>query len=478
MGKYAEWAAVRMHRRSMPKLFAQKMFRRVSQHLPRGLRWLARKANALQAGSEASWEEKARFLDPIVSCGSGDCDIKDRKRALRVVHLIGSLQPGGAERQLCNCVLGQHRLGMNVSVLLINPDIREHGHYSSILTQAGITVKVAGEQFDPLIEKTIKSQSRTDIALASIPTEFYPWSIDIFGELLLDPPDVLHSWLDHPNVWGGLGALFAKVPRIVLSTRNVNPTHFPYLASPYFHAMYRQLVRSDAVRLINNSHAGAEDYARWLGLSKDKFSVVLNGVDFSGVGRATEEMVSAFREEIHVPCEARLVVGVFRLSEEKQPLIFLEVARRLIERHEDVYVVIAGIGPYDDRMMEYIQQHGLAARVRMLGRRKDVATIFAAAYMKLLCSRQEGTPNVLLEAQWLGCPVVATRAGGAVDAVSHGITGILVDVGDIDGLAAAANRLLEDRVTRNSLAANGPKFIECYFGVDRMVQETVEVYFS
>ena len=114
----------------------------------------------------------------------------------------------------------------------------------------------------------------------------------------------------------------------------------------------------------------------------------------------------------------------------------------------------------------------------MLGRRADVTKIFSAAELKILCSRQEGTPNVLLEAQWLGCPVVTTRAGGAVDAVKDGETGFLVNVGDIDGLVESASRVLETPALRNSLSACGPAFIRNTFGVDRMVQETVEVYFS
>ena len=73
---------------------------------------------------------------------------------------------------------------------------------------------------------------------------------------------------------------------------------------------------------------------------------------------------------------------------------------------------------------------------------EDILRIFASADVKLLCSRQEGTPNVLLEAQWLGCPVVATKAGGTVDAVMDNETGFLLDVGDVAGLEEAVLTLL------------------------------------
>jgi glycosyltransferase involved in cell wall biosynthesis len=82
----------------------------------------------------------------------------------------------------------------------------------------------------------------------------------------------------------------------------------------------------------------------------------------------------------------------------------------------------------------------------------------------------------LLESQWLGCPVVATKAGGSVDAVRHGVTGYLCDVGDSAGLRHAVVRLLRDEDTRERMAAAGPSFISSRFSVDRMVAETLGLY--
>ena len=467
MGDYAKWVALRWQRKVALKNYAIGLLQKVHRRLPGAIR---RHTN--------QWEERAKFMEPLVAARPLPLTSSEAIHTIRVVHLIGSLQPGGAERQLCNCIIGQKALGMDVSVLLLSRAEGEHGHYEELLRGAGVKVRVAGEMFDPAFDRVVREIDGIKKHLASIPPEFCPMTIDVFGELLMDPPDVFHSWLDHPNVWGGVGAMLARIPLVVLSTRNVNPTHFPHLASLYLQAMYQQFARSSAVRFINNSRAGADDYARWLGLPRDKFSVVLNGVDLSRISRAADDTIRAFREEIGVPHDARLVAGVFRLSEEKQPLTFLEVIRRLIERHDDVYVVVAGIGPYEESMREFIAKHGLVTRVLMLGRRADVTKIFSAAELKILCSRQEGTPNVLLEAQWLGCPVVTTRAGGAVDAVKDGETGFLVNVGDIDGLVESASRVLETPALRNSLSACGPAFIRNTFGVDRMVQETVEVYFS
>lgn len=478
MGAYSSWVNWRWRRKVALKALTERVFGKlIRTAVPRRFRIGQFRVPVGANISEYLWNEKSKFLADAVNKGNFK-KTEGNAACPRIVHLIGSLQAGGAERQLCNCVIGQHRQGLDVSVLLLFKPTGEHDHFGELLSQEGITVRVAGERFNPKFKAAIKRVVGGEVALADIPQEFCPWAIEVLGELLVAQPDIFHSWLDHPNVWGGVGAVLANVPLVVLSTRNVNPTHFPYLASPYFHAMYSQFAHLSNVRFINNSHAGADDYTQWLGVSREKFSVVLNGVDFSSVTRPSPEDVLVFRNEISIPTDAALIAGVFRLSEEKQPLLFLEVVRRVIYQRKNAYAVVAGIGPYQEQMRQFIDEHGMKDRVFLLGRRDDISRIFASADVKLLCSRQEGTPNVLLEAQWVGCPVVATKAGGAVDAVRDNETGFLLEVGDVVGLAEAVMTLLSDKPLRSQFAENGPQFIRSTFGVDRMVQETNSVYFN
>jgi glycosyltransferase involved in cell wall biosynthesis len=157
-------------------------------------------------------------------------------------------------------------------------------------------------------------------------------------------------------------------------------------------------------------------------------------------------------------------------------LVFLEVVRRVVTARPDVCAVIAGIGPMEPVMRDYVARHQLEGRVIFLGRRSDIATVFTAATLVMLCSRQEGTPNVLLEAQSLGCPVVSTRAGGATETVLDRKTGFLVDVGDVAGLQAAVMEVITNDGLRTSMSEAGPEFVRNRFGLDRMIRETISIY--
>lgn len=451
--------------------------RAVSRFVGVSRRWLDRPASSRTgdaspdgATEAAPWTMPAVPLAPLVS----RTPAHSGKR--KVVHFIGSLQPGGAERQLCNCAIGQHRLGFDVTVLVLWEPENEHNHFGDLLASAGVPVRVAGSVMAAgFVERMARIRNPKRV-LGHVPGEFRPFALDVFGEVLVDEPDIFHAWLDHSNIWGGLGAYLAGAPLIVMSLRNVNPTHFSYLSTPYFRPMYQWFAMDERVRFINNSEAGAADYREWLGLPGERISVVRNGVDLSNLRPACGEALSAFREELGLRGGERVITGVFRLSEEKQPLLFLEVAKRLLERFEDLRFVVAGIGPLESEMRAFMSENGLDRRIHLLGRRTDVATIFSAATLTLLCSRQEGTPNVLLESQWLGCPVVSTRAGGAVDAVAHERSGLLVAVGDVNGLVAAATRLLEDEELRQRMVDFGHRFVEERFSVDRMIRETNDMY--
>jgi len=262
----------------------------------------------------------------------------------------------------------------------------------------------------------------------------------------------------------------------VLAARNMSPLRFPYLYAHWYRPWYRLLARSDRVTFLNNSRAGAADYATWLGLPVDRFTVIGNAVDSAGAPRPDPEAVRAFRESIGVPDRAPLVAGIFRLSEEKRPLVFVEVLARLLRRVPEARAIHAGIGPLEAPFRRALEQAGLADRVTLLGRREDVPVLLSASTALVLTSIQEGMPNVLLEAQSYGCPVVATRAGGAPDCLIPGVTGFLLARDDSVGMAEALHRLVTDAALHAAMAEAGARLVRERFSIDGMLDRLVGFY--
>lgn len=392
----------------------------------------------------------------------------------RVVHAIGSLGPGGAERQLAALVCGLQPRGREVhEVLTIAPLEGASAHYRARIEAASVAVAMAGSAPDPAILALLRDDPATRAALSAMPAVLRPLSIDLAGELLARRPDVVHAWLDQTNICAGIAALATGVPRIVLSLRSVNPSHFPMLHVSWMRDGYRALARSPRVRIVANSRAGAEDYARWIGIDASCIAVVHNGLDPAQIRVPDAPAIARARAEI-APAGERVLLGVLRLSEEKQPELFVDVARRVLAADAGVRAVLVGDGPLSAEVAA--RARDLGARFTMLGRRDDIPELMSAARVTLLCSRMEGTPNVLIESQWIGTPVVSTAVGGAVDAVEDGASGFLCSAGDADSLARRCGEILRDDALYARLASRARVFAQDRFSLARMLDESQALY--
>ena len=172
----------------------------------------------------------------------------------------------------------------------------------------------------------------------------------------------------------------------------------------------------------------------------------------------------------------RVIVGVFRLSSEKRPLLWIDAAARIRQRIPNCIFLLCGIGPMRSEIEARAAQHGLTSHLRLLGSRTDIATIFSAADLVMQSSLQEGTPNSLIEAQAMGIPVVTTSAFGAAEAVQDGVTGLVVRQETASGMAAAAASILNDTSFVARARVEGPRFVDVRFGFDRMIDDTLVAY--
>lgn len=128
---------------------------------------------------------------------------------------------------------------------------------------------------------------------------------------------------------------------------------------------------------------------------------------------------------------------------------FAEIRRHLAGAR----LTVAGTGAELGRLRELAQQLGIADAVDFPGRidNADMPQLYARTDCALNASTVDNMPISLLEAFASGVPVVSTDAGGIPDLVDHGITGLLVPVGDADAMAEAALRLLQDRALATRL---------------------------
>jgi len=293
-------------------------------------------------------------------------------------------------------------------------------------------------------------------------------------EFLTLKPHAVHAWQDSTSIAAGYAAWIVGVPRIVLSSRNVNPTNFAYYR-PYMQNAYRELAHCADIRMVNNSEAGLIDYASWLDVDRQRFEVHRNGIDTSVFKRAEPERVTTLRRTLGIPDSAPVVGSLFRFYAEKDPDLWVSMAKNVAFERPDVHFVIFGVGPLKSKIEKIVREHGFAERTHLPGTIDEPSLAFGLFDVFVLTSRYEGTPNVVIEASALGVPVVTTQAGGAAEAIRQGETG-LVASRDAGELARLVLSVLSDRSWSSRASELGPAFIKERFGLNRMVDEALALY--
>ncbi|ADB73144.1 glycosyltransferase [Geodermatophilus obscurus] len=220
-----------------------------------------------------------------------------------------------------------------------------------------------------------------------------------------------------------------------------------------------RIVRFNATRttaVVGVSAGSARPLEQVLGLPPGRVRVVWNGVP---TPRGSPLPVAA--------PPGRLVVGaVGRLDRQKG----FDVLMRAIADLPAAHLVLIGDGPEWEALEALATDLGLKGRVTMAGWSDEAPTLMRSFDVLAVPSRWEGLPLVVLEAMLGGVPVVATPVGGIPDAVRHEETGLLVEVEDPAGLAAALNRLGTDPALRRRLAAAAAAEAARRFTVEAMTR--------
>jgi len=182
------------------------------------------------------------------------------------------------------------------------------------------------------------------------------------------------------------------------------------------------------------------------------------------------------RDKMKAPLNAPVILFVGSLTSEKRLDRFLRVVRHVLEDLRQLQIWIVGDGPLLSDLKKQSQEIGLSEAVHFLGVQEDVAGYMKAADLLLLTSDTEGIPGVILEAGFMGLPVVATRVGGVPECLLDQETGILVDPQDETGLVNAALTLLRNPSRRIEMGKRAQGWIRTNFTMDKIGRRYLDFY--
>lgn len=375
---------------------------------------------------------------------------------LHVLHVITTLDVGGAEMHLLSQVRGQVARGHRVEVVYL----KGAGTLREDFLAAG------AERVDPL-----------------------PGSVGLPLALArrLRAVDLVHTHLLKADMLTALVATLAgRRARLVASKHNDEQVLTRPLVSRV-HGLLgnlprRTIVLSDHVGRFVQRHGRVrpERMVRiYYGLDRSPFEAAAADPD---QGRAAREELGIGGDEVVFLCVAR-----FAAQKAHDVLIraFDRARGELGSRGAgEPRLLLVGDDPFGDgrvRAEALARELGLcddAGRgpVLFAGIRRDVPRLMAASDVFVMSSLWEGLGLVFLEAMCCDLPVLSSRVSAIPEVVAEGETGLLVPPGDPEALGREMVRLARDRELRRRLGAAGHERVRTAFGLDRMVDETLAVY--
>jgi glycosyltransferase involved in cell wall biosynthesis len=370
-----------------------------------------------------------------------------RGSAVRIVHIIDSLDMGGAQKLEVTFAIEAARRDLGFTVVSLAPDddepivadLRRHGADVICLDRPGGT---------PL---------RQLLLLLAL--------IRLLGRLR---PTAVQTHLTYANLLGTFAARLRRVPVVAtLHNTDTDTAHH----RPALLRMEGWALRRLAARVIAVGPAVAAGQRPRLGSVQPV--VVRNAVSAPAVLDAADR--ASLRAELLGPDGKVLVVSVGRLTAQKAYADLIDAFAQVVAARPATVLVIAGDGELRSTLDAQLEAAGLRGNVQLLGARNDVGRLLAAADVFASSSRWEGLPLAVLEAMGAGLPVVTTSVGDIPTIVTPE-TGLTVPANRPDELAAAIATLVDDSAQRRQLGAAAGQRIAEHYSAGRWVDQLLELY--
>ena len=362
----------------------------------------------------------------------------------KVLHIIKSLNLGGAESNLFNLVQATNKNNFELHVAY-----SQGGEIEDRFLKSDINLF----KFTPNDHK-IKS-------LASIPI-----IIRLAAYIKNNKIDIVHTHIFNGQIWGGIAARIsgAKVVEHVHDFRYLDTADFQRrrgTTTQYKYAKYFQWLTDSAVVLTQQNADFLLDHGFQ---DKQKIHQIRNGIPLMNVSLSSdrhEKLKSGF----DIPHDALVISTLSRMSPEKNIDLILRIAPAVKSQVPSAVFVIAGNGPLLEEFKTHINESQLDY-IKFIGYYDDVRELLSISDLFLLPSFLELHSIALLEAMSMGVPLITSEDVGCNNKfISHGIDGFLLDPFKDEGWADTIIEISKDSLLRQEVGQAAKKTCESKYDI-------------
>lgn len=374
----------------------------------------------------------------------------------RVYHVIARLNIGGPAVHVS--LLASRMPGSYDPVVLtgeVGPDEGDMAYYARERGVEPLIVGGLGRELKPL----------RDLALV--------WRL--YRVFVSERPMIVHTHTAKAGAVGRLAAWLAGVPVIVHTFHgHVLRGYFGPWKTAVFGAIERTLARITDCVITLGENQRTEILSLGIGTPEHSSAIPL-GLDLDGLFKLPRH-TGTLQRALKLPPETPLAGIIARLVPIKGHQDFVAAAAVAAQQSPNLHFAIVGDGERRQELEAQVRALDLQDRVHFLGWRRDLDPVYADLDAVVLCSRNEGLPTALIEAQAAGIPVISTPVGSVAEILEDGVTGHLVPLGDTQALGARMAELANDPARARAMGARGQARMRERFGVERLVSDMDQLY--
>jgi glycosyltransferase involved in cell wall biosynthesis len=359
--------------------------------------------------------------------------------ALRIMHVVQSINCGGQEKMIVSLAERQLAAGMLSSIC--------------VLEGPGELTAEAEQKKIPLYY--LRKRPGLKLGL--------PFRLSAL--LKEQRIRVMHAHNMGPALYGIVAARLAGVPASVLTRHSRDPKKWNAL-------LWRMI---DAVVAISKDTE--EAFRKHNSISPEKLHVICNGVDSPAFTRSPAD-ISRLKAQLGIGVGEMVIGTVGRLCPEKDHIGLLQAYKLVLQSCSQTKLLIVGGGGLQGELEECRLQNRLVENVILTGFRNDVRELLQCMDVFVMSSISEGMSIALLEAMANGIPAVVTAVGGNLEVVEDGRTGFIVPPRDPQALAQKVCALIRDDNLRSRYSEEARRRIAERFSVDQMAAAYLRLYVS
>lgn len=199
------------------------------------------------------------------------------------------------------------------------------------------------------------------------------------------------------------------------------------------------------------------------------------GVDGERYFKVSDEEKKVMREKMGYSSTQKLILCIGELNINKNQTMAIKAMHKVVKQYPEAMLILAGNGPREEFLKDFIRQEGLEKNVQMIGYVTNLQDYQHIVDVQVCCSKREGLPLNVVEAMLSGNPVVASLNRGHRELIENGKTGYIVAVDDSENMAEKVLLMLRDENQKQYIEKNAMIFAQQYT-FDNVKKELKKIY--